>query len=598
MDKRKKIYLMECLKIVYKIDFIPSCMILVLKLVSALVPTLQTLVVAEFINYVTTGKVNLLEDSYIRIIILLMVILVAYIWISKSLIELLGAHVEMKVNAEFKPKLVEKISRLEYRFMEDGDTRDKISRVNSDVSVRVKDAYMEILRLVELILKVVGILIIMFTQVWWASLFILVISVPCFYVSMKSGKAEYDAEAEVSKINRVNAYYNEMLKNREYRDERSLFQYQNTFITRFSKQYEDARKFKTRIKLKWYIRMKMGSMATIVVSAVMIAVLVPLTLNGRLSIGMFMALTNSVFNIVQNMSWDLTWAIDRNTWFNEYFKDMESIWNMEEEDVNFVDKKKVHVFESLEFKNVFFRYPGTEKYILNNLSFKIVKDKNYAFVGANGVGKSTIIKLINGLYKEYDGQILVNGQDIREYHRGFIATIFQDFARYPISVKDNIVISRQDIVGDKEVEKIVEEVGLKSTISKLNNGINTVLGKFKKNSVDVSGGEWQKIALARCGISNAPVQILDEPTSAMDPIYETMIYKKFKEISKGRTMILISHRLASVQMSDIIFVLENGTLVEEGTHFNLVRQGGVYEKMYKEQAKWYREEGEWDKYEL
>ena len=116
--------------------------------------------------------------------------------------------------------------------------------------------------------------------------------------------------------------------------------------------------------------------------------------------------------------------------------------------------------------------------------------------------------------------------------------------------------------------------------------------------MDVSGGEWQKIALARCGISNAPVQILDEPTSAMDPIYETMIYKKFKEISKGRTMILISHRLASVQMSDIIFVLENGTLVEEGTHFNLVRQGGVYEKMYKEQAKWYREEGEWDKYEL
>jgi len=185
MEKRKTIYLTECLKVVYKIDFTPSCIILVLKVFSALVPTLQTLAIAEFINCVTTRNVNLMEDSYIRIIILLMVALVAYTWIAKSLIELLGTHVEMKVNAEFKSKLVEKISRLEYRFMEDGDTRDKISRVNSDVSARVKDAYMEILRLVELILKVVGILVIMFTQVWWASLLILVISVPCFYVSMK-----------------------------------------------------------------------------------------------------------------------------------------------------------------------------------------------------------------------------------------------------------------------------------------------------------------------------------------------------------------------------------------------------------------------------
>lgn len=143
----------------------------------------------------------------------------------------------MKINAEFKPQLVEKISRLEYYLMEASDIRGRINRVNTKVDTRVKDAYMAMLRLVELILKVIGILAIMFTQVWWASLLILFISIPCFYISMKSGKEEYDAEAEVSKINRVNEYYNEILKNREYSDERTLFRYQHIFM----EQYEIVR---------------------------------------------------------------------------------------------------------------------------------------------------------------------------------------------------------------------------------------------------------------------------------------------------------------------------------------------------------------------
>lgn len=588
----KKIYLLECVKIVYKVDSIPAFIVLILKVLLALVPTLQTLVIAEFINCVitTVQKRELIQEPYVRLLIFLMVGLVAYMWIAKSLIELLGIHIEMKVNAKFKPELVKKISQLEYRFMEDGKIRDRINRVNKKVDTIVKNAYMEMLKLIELILKVLGILVIMFTQVWWTALLILVVSIPCFYISMKSGKEQYDAETKVSKINRVNEYYNELLKNREYVDERTLFQYQNTFMTRYIQQYEHARRYKTKVKLKWYIRMKMGSMTTILVSATMIAILVPLTLNGNLTLGMFMALTNAVFNIVQNMSWDLTWAIDVNTWNNEYFKDMDFVWNLDE-DGETDNKKTLSTFESLEFRNVSFKYPNTEKYILRNLSFKICKGKNYAFVGANGAGKSTIIKLINGLYKEYEGQILVNDQDIREFNRGFMANVFQDFARYPLSIRKNIVIGRQDKVPDYELDKVVDEVGLETTVRKFENGLDTVLGKFKKSSVDVSGGEWQKIALARCSIMDVPVKILDEPTSAMDPIYETMIYKKFKEISIGKTMILISHRLASVQMSDIIFVLDNGTIVEEGNHFELVKQGGLYELMYKEQAKWYEEDG-------
>ena len=588
--KKGGVYFLESLKIVFKDDAMASVCILILKLILALVPAFQTLVTAEFINCVvkTENLELLVRDNHIKIVILLMVIMVAYTWAAKALVELLCNHLEINLNLKYKTKIVEKVSRLEYYYMEDEETRNRIGRVNYQVPVLVKNAYMDILRLAELVLKVLGILVIMFTQVWWTAVLILAVSVPCFFISMKSGKEQYDAGIKVSKIKRVNEYYNEILKNREYVDERTLFHYQDEFMGRYIQRYEEARKYKTKVRIKWYIRMKIGSMATIIVSATMIAVLVPLTLSGRLGIGMFMALTNSVFSIVQNMSWDLTDAIDANVWSNEYFKDMDLFWNMNDETG---DRKRLKsAFESLEFKNVSFKYPGTEKYILKDVSFKILKDRNYAFVGANGAGKSTIIKLLNGLYKEYEGEILVNGSNIQEYDKDFIGNIFQDFARYPLSIRENISIGGKGLVSDGEIREAVKKVGLETTVSRLEYGLDTVLGKIKKKSVDISGGEWQKIALARCNIMDTPVKILDEPTSAMDPIYESELYKKFKEMGNCKTVILISHRLASVQMVDTIYVLDDGAVVEQGNHADLVNRGGLYGKMYNEQAKWYLED--------
>lgn len=588
--KKRGVYFLESLKIVFKDDAMASVCILILKLILALVPAFQTLVTAEFINCVVKTKnlELLVRDNHIKIVILLMVIMVAYTWAAKALVELLCNHLEINLNLKYKTKIVEKVSRLEYYYMEDEETRNRIGRVNYQVPVLVKNAYMDILRLAELVLKVLGILVIMFTQVWWTAVLILAVSVPCFFISMKSGKEQYDAGIKVSKIKRVNEYYNEILKNREYVDERTLFHYQDEFMGRYIQRYEEARKYKTKVRIKWYIRMKIGSMATIIVSATMIAVLVPLTLSGRLGIGMFMALTNSVFSIVQNMSWDLTDAIDANVWSNEYFKDMDLFWNMNDETG---DRKRLESgFESLEFKNVSFKYPGTEKYILKDVSFKILKGRNYAFVGANGAGKSTIIKLLNGLYKEYEGEILVNGSNIQEYSKDFIGNIFQDFARYPLSIRENISIGGKGPVSDSEIQEAVKKVGLETTVSRMEYGLDTVLGKIKKKSVDISGGEWQKIALARCNIMDTPVKILDEPTSAMDPIYESELYKRFKEMGNCKTVVLISHRLASVQMVDTIYVLDNGAVVEQGNHAGLVNRGGLYGKMYNEQAKWYLED--------
>lgn len=251
------------------------------------------------------------------------------------------------------------------------------------------------------------------------------------------------------------------------------------------------------------------------------------------------------------------------------------------------------VMNSLEFRNVSFSYPETEKQVLKRCSFTIEAGKKYAFVGENGSGKTTITKLLDGLYEEYEGEILLNGESIRNLsipeRKALFAVIYQDFARYQIPLGDNVILgdSNHMLKEDQEIEDILKDQGLSETIQKLAEGIHTPLGKIQGNGMDLSGGEWQKIAMARLQVSNAPVQILDEPTAALDPISESQIYKQYATTSKNRTTILISHRLGAVVDSDWIFVLHDGHIKEQGNHKSLLNQKGLYAKMYESQKGWY-----------
>ena len=173
--------------------------------------------------------------------------------------------------------------------------------------------------------------------------------------------------------------------------------------------------------------------------------------------------------------------------------------------------------------------------------------------------------------------------------RDFLSNVFQDFARYPVSLRENITIGRKGPVSEEELWQAVEAAGLAGTAKQLKDGLDTVLGKAEEGSLDLSGGQWQRIALARCILSPAAVRILDEPTSSLDPIRESEIYTGFRQMSRGKTVLLISHRLASVKLSDHIFVIAGGRVAEEGSHAQLMRKDGLYRKMYEEQAKWYEE---------
>ena len=244
-----------------------------------------------------------------------------------------------------------------------------------------------------------------------------------------------------------------------------------------------------------------------------------------------------------------------------------------------------------EFRNVSFKYPNTDIYVLKNLSYKIKQGKKLAIVGMNGCGKTTLVKLLCRLYDPTEGEIFLDGINIKEYRYGdylkAFSVVFQDYSLFAMSLAENI--SCDETYEKQKVISCLEEVGFSERLSSLENGIDTVLYRdFERNGVMISGGEAQKIAMARALYKDAPIIIFDEPTAALDPIAESDVYKKLNNIVKGRTAVFISHRLSSCVFSDEILVIDSGEIVQCGSHEMLLKDiNGKYHELWSSQAKFY-----------
>ncbi|HEX2937746.1 MAG TPA: ABC transporter ATP-binding protein, partial [Ruminiclostridium sp.] len=251
---------------------------------------------------------------------------------------------------------------------------------------------------------------------------------------------------------------------------------------------------------------------------------------------------------------------------------------------------------SIEFKNVSYIFSGTDKEIISDLSFKIRKGEKLAIVGLNGAGKTTIVKLICGLYRPVKGVILadgkpVDGYNIDEYYSLFSA-VFQDISILPMTVGQNIAATPDDVDGVR-LGNALELSGFGEKVKDLPNGKDTYLVRgLYPDAVDLSGGETQRLALARALYKNGRFLILDEPTAALDPIAESCIYQEYNDMAKGKTSVFISHRLASTRFCDRILFIENGRIVEEGTHEQLMKTRGKYFQLYDIQSHYYKEEAE------
>lgn len=322
-------------------------------------------------------------------------------------------------------------------------------------------------------------------------------------------------------------------------------------------------------------------------------VIIMQTIAGKLTIGDLTMLTGTIRqyqNVLQGIFTYLSRFYENNLFLQHYFAFLDIKPNIKSPE----NPKKLSLAEPIviEFKNVSFGY-DKNKPVLKNVNLKIANARNFALVGENGAGKTTLIKLLLRLYDVTEGHILLNDIDIREISlenlRQALSVIFQDFQRYEMTVRENI--SFGDVRRINETNKIIEAAklsGASEFVEKLPKKYDAILGKYFEEGVDLSGGEWQKIALARAFFSDAPILIMDEPTASLDPKSEYEVFKNLVVHTKNKSLILISHRFSTVRLADEIIVLDKGQIVEQGSHEQLMTLNGKYAKLYNLQAKWYK----------
>jgi ATP-binding cassette subfamily B protein len=245
------------------------------------------------------------------------------------------------------------------------------------------------------------------------------------------------------------------------------------------------------------------------------------------------------------------------------------------------------------FEDVGFRYPGADRWAVRHLSFTLKAGETLALVGENGAGKTTLVKLLTRLYDPDEGRITLDGRDLRDYDldalRGAMGVIFQDFVRYNLTAGDNIAVGRISARDDHaRIERAASSSLADAVIDGLPQKYDQMIGKRFRNGVELSGGEWQKVAIARAYMRDAQVLVLDEPTAALDARSEFEVFQRFKELSAGKTAVLISHRFSSVRMADRILVLSGGRVEASGTHAELLAQKGRYAELFELQAAGYR----------
>ena len=580
----------------YKSSELSTVLYSLIRLLEYITPTIQIAVNALFIEKALSYLSGRSSREELLLPILMLSGIIVYARICKVLAALCMKHVQNGIRAHFHTAIIQKCARLTYESIENEEIWELFQRINNKLEDRMTIGFQNSVELIGMGVQILGFLGALMFSAWWAAFIVVILSVPIMILGIKGGQKQYEAERETGKYKIRYEYLSDIMTNRDSARERSLFHYQERLILQWNKLFEKVKYLQRKVTINTMLRMKAVNLTVSLAMFMVDLILLLAVAKGKVSVGMFIALTQASIGIISIMSWEFSDRIKEFATQREFFKDITHFASLPETEGATSEPAPPVPLQSIEFRHVTFRYPNTEKEVLRDLCLKMEPGRHYAVVGRNGAGKTTLTKLLTGLYTDYEGEILINNKSIKNYAaselKSFFAVLFQDFSRYHISLRDNIAIGDIRNFGnpdtDRNIEKILDELNMTDNIRTLPDKMNTHLGKLDEKGVDFSGGQWQRLAIARVMLSPAPMYILDEPTAALDPMSESKIYGDFEYISRQKTTLLITHRLGATKTADYILVLDDGHIVQQGSHATLMQYDGLYKDMYDSQRSWYQ----------
>lgn len=593
MNKIKSILKTEwfLVKLMFQTDCPRAIIYWILSITTYVIPLVNVWIWKCILDELTVIWQTQVNSGYVWYLLFVYLALQIIVSIIQNINEVIMGTVNRKADYMLNTSIMQKMSKIDPAFFDDPKNRDILNAAQTSESYITANMYWSI-SIISRIISFISGMIMFFTYDILVGVLYMITYIPGAIISYKN-KRKMDVFS-INNIpkNREKNYYKALLTGKLFAKDLRLYNLKDHFMEKYDSLWCEIREERKTIFKKNSISSFAASLLTYSGLVAIIFLSVYYVSIGTMALGtmaLYVGLAQSTGDNFKNIVVDLACQVEIDVpHVLRYLKFLEYENKIEDKGIEVIEK-----CPEIEFCDVCFRYPGNDELTINHLSFRIAAGHKVALIGVNGAGKTTIVKLLLRFYEPESGAILIDGKDIKEYSLDALYSIFgvcfQDVQTYSLSMRENIAVSDiRNIDDDKQLEMAVVASGADVICRELPLGYDSEMTRaFDNEGVELSGGQWQKIALARAFFRKSKFLILDEPSSSLDPEAEDYIFSSFKRLCSDKGGILISHRLSSVMMVDDIILLENGSVAEHGTHTELIQKNGKYAELYRMQAEKY-----------